>query len=120
MITDSIEKIYRLCENLTRKEKRIPNGVKIKGKSEKTPAMLASTNVRKYACLSVASKLFELLLCSCNKLKNWNTHLSGTRTRSTAFSCTCQPNKNDVQPDKVKAVRNDLYLGLRQSLINQI
>jgi hypothetical protein len=47
-------------------------------------------------------------------------YLRGIKTSSTAFSCTCQPNKNDVQLDNVSAVRNDLYVGVRQSLINQI
>ena len=47
LMTDSIYK-QQLCENLTRgKVFNIPNGVKIRGKSENTPETLASTKVRK-------------------------------------------------------------------------
>ncbi len=46
------------------------------------------------------------------------SYLKGTKTRRTAFSWTCHPNKNDVQPDSVKAVKNDLYEGFLQSLDN--
>lgn len=42
--------IKQLCENLTQAEKSIqdtPDGVKIRGKREKTPATLASRKVRR-------------------------------------------------------------------------
>lgn len=49
-----------------------------------------------------------------------SAYLRGTRISKTAFSWTCQPNKKEVYPQSVSAVKNDLYVGEIQSLINQI
>lgn len=43
------------------------------------------------------------------------TDVRGTKTRRTAFSCTCQPNMYDVYPHSVNARRKLLYVGSRHS-----
>lgn len=91
------------------------------GKREKMPATLARTNVRKYACRSAASRLGTRERVS---MKNVNyavvPHLRGTKTSKTAFSWTCQPNRKDVYPQSVSAVKKDLYVGVNQSFRSQI
>jgi hypothetical protein len=98
----------------------VPAGVKSRGNKENIPATLASMKVRKYACLSAASrlKMITFVNISCGKRKCM-AYLRGTRTSKTAFSCTCQPNKKDVYPQSVNTVRNDLYVGFNQSLMRR-
>jgi hypothetical protein len=83
------------------------------------PATLARMKVLKYACLSAASKLIMKLFRANTIIITSSPHLRGTRTSKTAFSWTCQPNRKDVYPQRVNAVKNDLYVGEIQSLINQ-
>jgi hypothetical protein len=47
-------------------------------------------------------------------------YLSGTRTSKIAFSCTCHPKRYDAYPQRVRAVKKDLYVGVNQSLMRAI